>query len=446
MVLDVISIKPRLFISYSRQDVKIASSINSSLSEDGFITFFDTKSILVGDIFPDKIVKNLKKCDGFIAIISAASVKSEWCKLEAYYAHIFKKQIIPVKVKGYRYDADSPLNNIQKNINYTVLEDESQLTQVIDVIKTRLVAAQKNARLRILKSILVVLSIILSVFGIFKFGINELNSIKYNKDRLGFLADIKKSDKILRTTEIEIFKGKFSNDQVLIAQLHLQETDPGISGIAKINSKILSSALLKSFNLSQRQYFTNVEWKLSSLENNQLTNSTFISGNISQVNFKTMVFADVYFNGIDSGQHGIALSNVEFSNSSFNTVYFDNINAIDVRFRSCRFRGSVLNTTNFGAVTFLSDTSNNYPVITNGQLTYFENCIFENSNSQDPPGVIVLGKEEEMQFVEVIFEGCVFKGLVRPEWFRKCTFNNCYFPSTAIAKQLSNHNSINNTK
>ena len=200
--------------------------------------------------------------------------------------------------------------------------------------------------------------------------------------------------------------------------------------------------MLKSYNLSQRQIFENIDWKLSGLENNQFTNSTFRSGNISQVDFKNMLFADIYFDGINSGQHGIKLSNIEFSNCSFNTVYFENTNAIDLRFKSCRFRGSILNTTNFGAVYFFSDSSNISPVITNGKVTYFENCVFQNSNSPDPPGVMVLGKEEEMQFINVGFVECTFKGLVRPEWFKNCFFDNCIFPSAAISNKIGQHNNI----
>lgn len=442
MVLNLINIKPKLFISYARQDSAIAGSINESLLDDGYKTFFDTKSLLVGEIFPDKIVIHLKKCDGCIAIVSGASIKSEWCKLETYYAHIFKKPIIPIKIKGSCFDSDSPLNYIQKNINYTVIEDESQLPYVIDLIKTRLIVTNKSARLRILKRASIILGIILFVFAIFTLGVEKINSIKYNDDRSAFLATIKKSDKILRSPEIDILKTKFSNDQELISQFHLQETDPGLSDIARINSKILSSALLKSYNLSQRQIFENIDWKLSGLENNQFTNSTFRSGNISQVDFKNMLFADIYFDGINSGQHGIKLSNIEFSNCSFNTVYFENTNAIDLRFKSCRFRGSILNTTNFGAVYFFSDSSNISPVITNGKVTYFENCVFQNSNSPDPPGVMVLGKEEEMQFINVGFVECTFKGLVRPEWFKNCFFDNCIFPSAAISNKIGQHNNI----
>jgi uncharacterized protein YjbI with pentapeptide repeats len=445
MALNLINTKPRLFISYARQDVEIAGSINSSLLDEGYTTFFDTKSILVGDVFPDKIANNLKKCDGCLAIISAASIKSEWCKLETYYAHIFKKPIIPVKIKGSGFDADSPLNNIQKNINYTIIEDESQLPQAIELIKNRLLVTKKRARLRIFKNAIISLCIILFVFSIFKFGIKKINSIKYKEEKVAFLTDIKQSNKIVRAAEIDILKNKFNNDQELISQLHLQESDPGLSGIARINSKILSSAFLKSFNLSQRQYFENINWNLSELANNQIINSTFNSGNITQVSFKNTQFDDVYFAGIDSAQQGIKLSGIEFSSCGFNTVYFDKSNIIDVRFNACRFKGSILNTTNFGAVNFYSDTSSNNNVITNGRVTFFENCVFQNSNPPDEPGVMVLGKEEEMQFIDVVFDQCRFVGLMRPEWFKHCTFENCVFPTAIILEKLKNNNFINNS-
>ena len=100
--------RTRLFISYSRQDAELAAVINKVLTDKGFMTFFDVNSIQLGEIFPERIITSIKKCDGCILIISADSVKSEWCKLEAYYAHFYKKIIIPIKKGSGDYDLESP--------------------------------------------------------------------------------------------------------------------------------------------------------------------------------------------------------------------------------------------------------------------------------------------------------------------------------------------------
>ncbi|HYC30171.1 MAG TPA: hypothetical protein VEB42_15160, partial [Chitinophagaceae bacterium] len=109
-------------------------------------------------------------------------------------------------------------------------------------------------------------------------------------------------------------------------------------------------------------------------------------------------------------------------------VYFDKSNAIGLAFLNCQFRGSYLDITNFGAVTFNSHAEDSI-VITNGQVGFFENCWFNNSNEAAPPGVIELGKEEEVLFTNIVFKSCRFTGLVRKEWFRNCSFDDCIFPN-----------------
>jgi len=409
-----------------------AKRLNDAIVKAGYTTFFDQEAIQVGEAFPDRIVSSIRKSDACLIIVSKNSVNSEWCKLESYYAHFFNKLLIPVKKEGGEYDLENPLRYIQKGINYAVVNDNQQPEEVMPLISRSLEAAQSKARKRVLRLAALAGCIILFIIAVFTVGIRQINLFVYEKDSKQFLEEVKTSNKIFRTKEIELYKNKFNNDHELAGQLHLQETDPGLSDIAKINSKIMSAALLQSFNLAQRQYYQNIDWKLSTAANNLFANSTFFSGKISQVNFNNMQFSDVYFDGLDSNsssnKRGMELSADSFSNCSFNTVYFDKNNAIDLQFKNCGFKGSLLNTTYFGAVSFYSDTTTNSVVITNGQVTFFENCIFENDNEPDLPNVMVLGKDEEMQFKDVVFEKCRFIGLVRPEWFVRCSFNDCIFP------------------
>jgi uncharacterized protein YjbI with pentapeptide repeats len=438
-------ITPRLFISYAREDIEFARSLNKALANAGFQVFFDESSILIGDIFPDRIINELKKADGCIVLVTDYWVKSEWCKLEAYYTHFFRKMFIPIKIGTGDYDLESPLRSIQKNVQYVTVTDTTNTTSIINLIRSKLKVVKRNAQYRIIKRAGLLLSICSLIVFIFTFGVNRINRLVYNNDKSVFLESVRKSTKIYNNQEIELMKDRFKNDKELIAQVHLQETDPSFSDIARINSKIVSSALLQSFSLSSRQYLKNVEWFNSTYNNGVLSSTTFISGNISKVTFDNSKFNDVYFAGTDSGRGGIALSGLVFSNCNFNAVSLNKNNAIDLKFKACTFNGSFLNTTDFGAVNFFSVPEENPAVITNGVMTSFMNCTFQNDNGPDPAGTIVLGKEEEMQFKEVLFDGCRFIGLVRPEWFNKCTFLNCYFPSNLVINQLKGGNIMNDS-
>jgi uncharacterized protein YjbI with pentapeptide repeats len=419
-------IKPRIFISYAREDMAIAEAINSHL-QTSYKTFFDKKSILIGDPFPEKILLHIKKCDGCITIISPSSVVSEWCKLEIYFAHLLKKTIIPIKIGTADFEKNSPLQYLQKSINYTIIEDISRLPEALSLIDTRLSIIRKSARKRIAKAFFGFILAGLIIYAFFSFGINRINGIKYNNDRSELLSEIKKSDKIYRDSAIEGPVKKFRNDQWLISQLHLLELDPGLSAIVRINAKILSANLQKNFNMAQRQYFGHINWGLSTLQNTVFVNSSLTDGYISQVDFKNVEFSDVYFNGIVGNEKGIVLSGLQFSNCGFNAVYLDKNNAIDLAFENCRFKGSYLDITNFGAVRFTSHSDDSV-VITNGQVGFFENCWFNNSNTPALPGVVDLGKEDEVLFTNIVFKSCRFTGLVRKEWFKNCSFEDCNFP------------------
>jgi uncharacterized protein YjbI with pentapeptide repeats len=442
----MLDITPRLFISYSREDIEFARSLNIALSKAGYKVFFDESSILVGDVFPERIVSELKKCDGCIVLITDSWAKSEWCKLEAYYAHFFKKMFIPIKLGNGDYDSESPLRSIQKNIQYVTVADSRETSTIINLIKSKLHIVKKDARHRILKRVGIFFSIGLLIVLLFTFGVNRINRLVYNNDKSDLLESIKKSSKIYNKQEIDLIKGKFKNDKELVAQLHLQEADPSFSDLVRVNSKIISSTLLQSFSLSRRHYIKNLEWLNSTFNNGLFNNTTFGSGRISKVDFYYSRFNDVYFAGTGSDQGGIALSGLTFWNCDFNAVSLNKNNAIDLKFSACTFKGSFINTTAFGAVNFFSVPEENPAVITNGVITSFINCIFQNDNGADPKGTIVLGKEEEMQFKEVLFDGCRFVGLVRPEWFKKCTFLNCYFPSDSIINELKNGNIMNDCR
>ena len=116
-------------------------------------------------------------------------------------------------------------------------------------------------------------------------------------------------------------------------------------------------------------------------------------------------------------------------------------NAIKVDFSNCVFKGIELDVNGFGAVHFysaISDTSSS--VITN-EVTAFENCTIKNCVPAPASNVIeILNPDSEVQFTEVVFESCHFRGFIRPSWFKNCFFTNCIFPSNFSCLELDENN------
>ncbi|RFM32549.1 toll/interleukin-1 receptor domain-containing protein [Chitinophaga silvisoli] len=99
------ALRPRLFISYAREDEAFARTLNAALNQAGYHTFFDKSTIKIGDVFPEKIIRALKRTDACILIMSPYSVQSEWCKLESFrncsFSNCrFPNEAIPEKLKG----------------------------------------------------------------------------------------------------------------------------------------------------------------------------------------------------------------------------------------------------------------------------------------------------------------------------------------------------------
>ena len=53
------------------------------------------------------------------------------------------------------------------------------------------------------------------------------------------------------------------------------------------------------------------------------------------------------------------------------------------------------------------------------------------------PGILDLSvPAEEVLFDGVVFTGTHFRGYIRPEWFRDCSFRNCVFPTRVREEDL----------
>ncbi len=433
--------KPRIFISYSREDFKFATAIKESLLKKNYVVFFDEESIEIGDVFPKRIVSELKKTDGIIIIVSDFSIKSEWCKLESYYAHFYKKTIIPLKLKGIENEKDFPLNYIEKDINYYLVEDPSNSEKALIKIENKLKDIRKKAFQRVFKLITYALIITAGLSLIVYYGINNINSIKYNNDRKELISQIKSAEKILTSSEIDFIKSKFNNDDEVLSQLYLIQVNSKDSDMARMNAKILSGYIPTSYKLSSPFKVENLEWSNSKMENNYLNNIIVKQGHLNDVTLSKINLDNVSFYG-NSESKGVIFSKVKFSKCFFNTVNFYSNQASDVTFTACKFNNVILNTTNFFKVKFLSLPPEDGSDIDLNKFTSFKDCIISNSNPVEPEVDLNFAQDYMVSFQDINFYDCRFDGLVRAEWFKNCGFYNCSFTSESSKIELSKSNHV----
>lgn len=91
----------RAFISYSAGDKKWASSVKSALKVAGFQGFLAHDDLLASEEWRASIMRELKKTELFIAILSKRFKRSDWCAQETgFIVSRPKVLVIPLSVDG----------------------------------------------------------------------------------------------------------------------------------------------------------------------------------------------------------------------------------------------------------------------------------------------------------------------------------------------------------
>jgi WD40 repeat protein len=87
---------PDVFISYSRKDSRFVGALAEGMRARGKEVWIDIEGIRDAEVFPEALQKAISSSDGFVFIISPASVHSSYCLREVGNATDAGKRIVPV--------------------------------------------------------------------------------------------------------------------------------------------------------------------------------------------------------------------------------------------------------------------------------------------------------------------------------------------------------------
>jgi TIR domain len=93
------------FVSYAHEDQEFVIRLVERLEAQGLVIHYDKVVLLIGDSLTEKISQAITDGDFLIAIVSPASVQSEWCKRELALAKAQGINQRKVKVLPVRYRA-----------------------------------------------------------------------------------------------------------------------------------------------------------------------------------------------------------------------------------------------------------------------------------------------------------------------------------------------------
>ncbi len=88
-----------VFISYAREDLEAATSVESELVRAGLSSWRDLRRLKPGGDFAAELTNAIRDCDAFLLLLSCASNRSDYVSKEVAIAHHFGKPIIPVQLE-----------------------------------------------------------------------------------------------------------------------------------------------------------------------------------------------------------------------------------------------------------------------------------------------------------------------------------------------------------
>src|SRR3954451_12656201 len=87
---------PDVFISYSRTDSRFVGALADGLRLNGKDVWIDIEGIRDAEVFPEALRNAIGSSDGFVFVISPASVNSDYCMREVGDAVDAGKRIVPI--------------------------------------------------------------------------------------------------------------------------------------------------------------------------------------------------------------------------------------------------------------------------------------------------------------------------------------------------------------
>lgn len=114
----------KIFISYSRRNLKSAEYLRDRLIDEGFDAYLDKHDILPGEPWQERLAKLIQQSDSIVFLLSPFSVASETCDWEVNEAERLGKRILPVVVTD--ADPDKTPRRL-KRLNYIFMRTPEEV-------------------------------------------------------------------------------------------------------------------------------------------------------------------------------------------------------------------------------------------------------------------------------------------------------------------------------
>ena len=136
----------QVFISYAKKDYiapdgsaipgNPVDRVIDALNQAGLTYWLDREQLVGGETYAERIARNIKECDVFLFLSSAAANASEWTRREIGTAVTQGKRIIPVRLDGSPYDdaVNLYLSSVQY-VDWRELGEKEALRRIVEQVK-----------------------------------------------------------------------------------------------------------------------------------------------------------------------------------------------------------------------------------------------------------------------------------------------------------------------
>lgn len=428
------ALNPRIFVSYVRRDGSFVGALVGELKGRGFRVFQDTSDIDPGDNFVTKLAKEIDRATAVVAVVSKNYPLSRWAQAELYRGIASGKLIIPLLISNASInDLDEPLVRLLRDTQYLTINTNLTAADAVRSLGELLDRARLQHQRNLLRQLAFVLLLAMAVVLGIAWVVNHSNELENSRKRERAVSQIKDSSTVLQHERIVSISSLMAGDRQAIGEIAFMSQDPSLRDISRFNSLALSSELRKG-QKERRWYLRDVHVKRSKLEDITLTNVSFLGGSWVSVEVTDSTFSGTFW----SKDKGFSMSGTRFRNVQFFGGIMEDITLVDVAFVNTKFRGMVIDSTNFSKVRFATEGPKveGNPVIT-PDYTLFEHSVLLSHRSAPKKGVLDLTMTgDDVVFDGVVFVDCRLEGWFQPEWFRNSSFQRCYLPESLNKESL----------
>lgn len=431
-------LRPRIFISYAREDEEAAKAVEGYLHGAGFLPFLDQHSIETGTLYQNHLETSLRRADGVVFLVSCAFAGSDWCQAELHAAGALKKKLLPFLLVAMEDAGLSvPANAVLGRVQGLPAANDTEVRQAVGRLGREHRSLVWRPWLRLLKVLAAAgVSLWLLFFAVHL--VIEDNRRNTAAERHGQIEQqVREAAQGLSEKNVKLMVQELPEPLILADSLFSRAMNPNLPPLERLNAFAVANAINRERHPLTRLYFSDLNWTDGGLSNASIPELTLSAGTVAGLSLENCVLTDVCWVGSGgTPPRLLKVTNLKAKNCRMLGNLFKECEMMDAALVNCQLKGCELDVTQWIDTRISLETKTSSPHEVTADFALLQKCVVINNRTPPKGALDFSDRVMEVTFAGVTFEDTEFRGWVRPEWFQKCAFFHCRFPSPDFAEKL----------